>query len=94
MDEQIAAEIADEYLTRWRRLALYAELAVMEENEDKDWENVVGRDGNEYEVLNYVLRDAGERLRMVVAVSGRRRRATTVTLTSELIIRSDGTYVE
>lgn len=45
MNKQVAIEIAEEYMARWRRVAVYSELAVMEENGDKDWENVVGRDG-------------------------------------------------
>ncbi|GAA3700017.1 hypothetical protein GCM10022224_077430 [Nonomuraea antimicrobica] len=94
MNEQVAAEIAEEYLARWRRVAIYAELALMEENGDKDWENIVGRDGNEYKILTYVVRDADEGLRMIVAVSDRRRRSTDAPFTRDQIIRSDGTYVE
>lgn len=94
MNKQVATEIAEEYLTRWRRVAIYAELAVMEENGDKDWESVVGRDGNEYKVLTYVLPDADECLRMIVAVSDRRLRSTVAPLTRDEVIRPDGTYVE
>ncbi|MFD0883121.1 hypothetical protein ACFQ08_00880 [Streptosporangium algeriense] len=94
MNKQIAAKIAEEYLASWRRGARYAELAVMEENGDKDWANVVGEDGREYEVLWYVLPDGQGALRMVVAVNDRGLRSSISPLTRDEIMRSDGTYVE
>jgi hypothetical protein len=76
MNEQFAAKIAEKYLSRWCHVAIYAELAVMEENGDKDWMNVTGEDGSEYKVLSYVLPDADRSLRMVIAVNDRVPRAT------------------
>ncbi|MET8008205.1 hypothetical protein [Nonomuraea glycinis] len=94
MNTQVAAEIAEEYLARWRRLAVYSELAVMEENGDKDWENIVGRNGEEHKVLMYVLPEADDCLRMVVAVNDTRLRSAVTPLTRDAIMRPDGAYVE
>lgn len=94
MNTQVAAEIAEEYLARWCRIAAYEELAVMEEDGDKDWENAIGRDGEEYKVLMYVLPDAADCLRMVVAVNDRRLRSAVTPLTRDVIMRPDGAYVE
>ncbi|MEV4094329.1 hypothetical protein [Streptosporangium saharense] len=93
MNAQVAAEIAEECIARWSRVAVYEELALMEENGDKDRENVVGRDGEEYMVLTYVLPDAADCLRMVVAVNDRRLRSAVAPLTRDTIMRPDGTYV-
>ncbi len=87
MNEQVAAEIAEDYLTRWRRVAIYSELALMEENGDKDWENVVGKDGQEYKVLFYVLPEAEGALRMVVAVNDRRPRSAIAPVTRDEVLR-------
>ncbi|MER7128619.1 hypothetical protein [Streptosporangium saharense] len=94
MNKQVAAEIAEEYIARWCRVAAYEELALMEENGDRDWENVVGRDGEEYKVLLYVLPEAANCLRMVVAVNDRSLRSAIAPLTRDTIMRPDGTYVE
>ncbi|MGP3964308.1 hypothetical protein ACTWPT_50945 [Nonomuraea sp. 3N208] len=94
MSKQVAAEIAEEYLARWRRVVVFSELSLMEENGDKDWENVIGRDGEEYKVLTYVLPDADGCLRMVVAVSDRSIRSSVAPVTRDEIMRPDGTYVE
>ncbi|WP_157594359.1 hypothetical protein [Streptosporangium amethystogenes] len=94
MNAQVAAEIAEEYLARRRCLVAYAELAVMEENDDKDRENVVGRDGEKYKVLTYVLPDAGHCLRMVVAVNDRSLHSAVIPLTCDAIMRPDGTCGE
>ncbi len=78
LNEKVAAGIAEEYLDWWRRVARYDELAVMEENGDKDWENVTGEDGQEYKVLSYVLPHGDEMLRIWACctrpVSGSRNR--------------------
>ncbi|MGW4412020.1 hypothetical protein ACWEJ6_49010 [Nonomuraea sp. NPDC004702] len=94
MNKQVAAEIAEEYLARWRCVAVFSELALMEENGDKDWENVIGRDGEEYKVLLYVLPDSDGCLRMVVAVNDRSFRSSTAPMTRDEIMRPDGTYGE
>ncbi|WP_405151260.1 hypothetical protein OG589_20140 [Sphaerisporangium sp. NBC_01403] len=94
LNKQVAGGIAEEYLARWRRVALYDELALMEQNGDKDYENVIGEDGQEYKVLFYALPGADGALRMVVAVNHRRLRSAVAPLTREAIIRSDGSYVE
>ncbi|MEU8377730.1 DUF6188 family protein [Streptosporangium sp. NPDC048865] len=92
LNEKAAAGIAEERLDRWRRVARYDELAVMEENGDKDWENVTGEDGQEYKVLAYVLPHGDETLRMVISVNHRRRdHAAADPLIREAIMRSDGT---
>jgi Family of unknown function (DUF6188) len=92
LNEKVAAGIAEEYLDRWRRVARYGELAVMEENGDKDWEHVTGEDGREYKVLFYVLpHEEEEGLRMVVSVNHRRRdHAAADPLIREAVMRSDG----
>ncbi|WP_329091388.1 DUF6188 family protein [Streptosporangium sp. NBC_01469] len=90
-NEKVAAGIAEEYLDRWRRVARYDELAVMEENGDKDWENVTGEDGQEYKLLAYVLPHGDETLRMVISVNHRRRdHAAADPLIREAVMRSDG----
>ncbi|MFI6816955.1 hypothetical protein ACIBG7_31465 [Nonomuraea sp. NPDC050328] len=94
MNQQVATEIAEEYLARRRRIADYSELAVMEENGDKDWENVVGPDGEQYKVLFYVLPAADDCLRLVVAVNGRAAGSSVAPLTREEIMRPDGSFVE
>ncbi|MEU4404140.1 DUF6188 family protein [Streptosporangium sp. NPDC023963] len=93
LNEKAAAGIAEEYLDRWRRVARYDELAVMEENGDKDWENVTGEDGQEYKVLSYVLPHGDETLRMVISVNHRRKNdhAAADPLIREAVMRSDGT---
>ncbi|OUC95133.1 DUF6188 family protein [Streptosporangium minutum] len=92
LNEKVAAGIAEEYLDRWRRVARYGELAVMEKNGDKDWENVTGEDGQEYKVLAYVLPHGDETLRMVISVNHRRRdHAAPDPLIREAVMRSDGT---
>ncbi|MGJ6966261.1 DUF6188 family protein [Streptosporangium sp. G11] len=92
LNEKVAAGIAEEYLDRWRRVARYDELAVMEENGDKDWENVTGEDGQEYKVLAYVLPHGDETLRMVISVNLRRKNhAAADPLIREAVMRSDGT---
>ncbi|MEU8267702.1 hypothetical protein AB0B89_11080 [Sphaerisporangium sp. NPDC049002] len=92
LNEKIAAGIAEEYLDRWRRVARYDELAVMEENDDKDWENVIGEDGQEYKILAYVLPHGGGTLRMVISVNHRRKdHAAADPLLREAVMRSDGT---
>ncbi|MEU3167273.1 DUF6188 family protein [Streptosporangium sp. NPDC006930] len=92
LNEKVAAGIAEEYLDRWRRVARYDELAVMEENDDKEWENVVGEDGQEYKVLAYVLPHGDGTLRMVISVNRRRKdRAAADPLIREAVMRSDGT---
>ncbi|MFF3440815.1 DUF6188 family protein [Streptosporangium sp. NPDC002721] len=93
LNEKVAAGIAEEYLDRWRRVARYDELAGMEENGDKDWENVTGEDGQEYKVLSYVLPHGDETLRMVISVNHRRKddHAAADPLIREAIMRSDGT---
>ncbi|MFC3979527.1 DUF6188 family protein [Streptosporangium jomthongense] len=91
LNEKVAAGIAEEYLDRWRRVARYDELAVMEENGDKDWENVTGEDGQEYKVLAYVLPHGDGTLRMVISVNLRRMdHAAADPLTREAVMRSDG----
>ncbi|WP_344744083.1 DUF6188 family protein, partial [Streptosporangium vulgare] len=68
------------------------ELVVMEENDDKDWENVTGQDGQEYKVLSYVLPYGDETLRMVISVNHRREdHAAADPLIREAVMRSDGT---
>lgn len=89
-----AAEIAEEYLADWRRVARYSELALMAENDDKDWDNVIGRDGEEYKVLLYVLPDTGGGLRMIVAVNHRRRGSSAPATTRESVMRPDGTFTK
>ncbi|MEU3163784.1 DUF6188 family protein [Streptosporangium sp. NPDC006930] len=93
LNEKVAAGIAEEYLDRWRRVARYDELAVMEENGDKDWENVTGEDGQEYKVLSYVLPHGDETLRMVISVNHRRKgdHEAADPLIREAVMRSDGT---
>jgi hypothetical protein len=91
-NEKVAARIAEEYLDRWRRVACYDELAVMEENGDKDWEHVTGEDGQEYKVLAYVLPHGDETLRMVASVNHRRRdHVAADPVIREAVMRSDGT---
>ncbi|MFI6797172.1 hypothetical protein [Streptosporangium canum] len=90
----MAAKIAEEYLSRWRRVAVYDELAVMEENGDKDWANVTGEDGSGYKVLAYVLPEADRALRLVIAVNDRVPRATIAPVTRTVVMRPDGTYTE
>lgn len=94
MNEQVAAEIAEEYLSRWRRVAVYDELVVMEENGDKDWANVTGEDGTVYKILAYVLPEADRALRLVIAVNDRVPRATGAPVTRTAVMRPDGTYKE
>ncbi|MFI6602840.1 hypothetical protein ACIBHX_41875 [Nonomuraea sp. NPDC050536] len=94
MDERAAAELAEEYLSRWRRVAIYDELAVMEENGDKDWANVIGEDGSGYRVLAYVLPEADRTLRLVVAVNDRAPSETISPVTRTAVMRPDGTYAE
>jgi hypothetical protein len=92
LNQEIAAEIAEERLDRWRHVARYDELALMEENDDKDWDHVTGKDDREYKVLWYVLPHGEETLRMVISVNHRRTdHAVAHPLTREAIIRSDGT---
>ncbi|MEU4540269.1 DUF6188 family protein [Streptosporangium sp. NPDC023825] len=91
LNKKVAAGIAEEYLDRWRRVARYDELAVMEENGDKDWESVVGEDGQEYKVLTYVLPHGDETLRMVISVNHRRMDHAAEPLIREAVVRSDGT---
>ncbi|MBG0813808.1 hypothetical protein [Planomonospora sp. ID82291] len=73
LNEQVAAGIVEEHLGQWRRVARYDELAVMEENGDKDWEHVLGEDGREYEVLAHAFPPGNETLRMVISVDHCRR---------------------
>ncbi|MEV7969763.1 hypothetical protein AB0O34_27855 [Sphaerisporangium sp. NPDC088356] len=94
MNEQVAAKIAEEYLSRWRRIAIYDELAVMEENGDKDWANITGEDGREYKVLAYVLPEADRALRLVIAVNDRVPRGAIAPATRTVVMRPGGTYVE
>ncbi|MEV4181394.1 DUF6188 family protein [Streptosporangium canum] len=92
LNEKVAAGIAEEYLDRWRHVARYDELAVMEENGDKDWENVTGEDGQEYKVFAYVLPHGDETLRMVISVNHRGEdHAAADPLIREAVMRSDGT---
>ncbi|MER6578025.1 hypothetical protein [Nonomuraea sp. NPDC001023] len=92
MNEQVAAEIAEEYLSRWRRVAVHDELALMEENDDKDWVNVTGKDGSSYKILFYVLPEADRALRLVVAVNDRVPRPNVAPVTRTAVMRPDGTY--
>ncbi|MFI7627376.1 hypothetical protein [Microbispora rosea] len=94
LNKQVVAGIAEEYVARWQRVTHYDELALMEQNGDKDYENAIGEDDQEYKVLFYVLPGADGALQMVVAVNHRRLRSAVASLTREAIIRSDGTYVE
>ncbi|NRQ31474.1 hypothetical protein HII36_06415 [Nonomuraea sp. NN258] len=94
MNKQVAVEIAENYLARWRRVAVFSELALMEENGDKDWENVIERDGEEYKALFYVLPDSDGCLRMVVAVNDRSFRSSVAPVTRDEIMRPDGSYRE
>src|SRR4051794_34182407 len=83
--------IAEEYLDRWRRVARYDELTLMEENGDKDWENVTGEDSQEYKVLAYVLPHGDKTLRMVISVNHRRKdHAAADPMIREAVMRSDG----
>jgi hypothetical protein len=66
----------------------------MEENGDKDWENVIGRDGEEYKVLAYVLADGDDSLRLVIAVNDRYLRSSSTPLTRGEIMRRDGSFAE
>ncbi|MEU4829910.1 DUF6188 family protein [Streptosporangium sp. NPDC023615] len=91
LNEKVAARIAEECLDRWRRVARYDELAVMEENGDKDWKHVTGEDGREYKVLAYVLPHGDGTLRMMVSVNHRRTdHAVADPLIRGAVMRSDG----
>nr|WP_062338010.1 hypothetical protein [Herbidospora sakaeratensis] len=94
MNEQVAAEIAEEYLSRWRRVAVYDELAVMEENGDKDWANVTGEDGSGAEALADVLPMADRAVQLVIAVNDRVPRANIAPVTRTAVMRPDGTCAE